>query len=100
MTEGPMIYHPAGLADMTAGMHSFAQELDSIGQEAHNLLAASRDFFSGPHGAQSYAQAQQLINEGIADGKDVIFRHGDTIDGASQAFQAADSTVGQSFQSI
>ncbi|EFG78661.1 hypothetical protein HMPREF0591_1428 [Mycobacterium parascrofulaceum ATCC BAA-614] len=95
-----MIYHPAGLADTTASMHSFAQELETIREQAQNLLASSRDYFSGPHGAESYAQAQQLINEGIQDGKDVIFRHGDVIDQASMAFQAADSTVGQGFQSI
>jgi uncharacterized protein YukE len=98
--DGTMIYNPMGLADLSSGMLSFSQELDQIGQEAHQLLAGSQEFFKGEQGAANYAQAQTLINEGIQDGKDVIMRHGDTIDNASSAFTAADHTVGNSFQSI
>lgn len=96
---GPMIYNPMGLADLSSGMMSFSQELDQIGNEAHQLLANSQEFFQGG-GGQNYAQAQQLINEGIQDGKDVIMRHGDTIDTASSDFHAADQQVGNSFGSI
>jgi uncharacterized protein YukE len=96
--DGTMIYNPAGLADLSSGMLTFAQELDQIGQEAHNLLAASQEFFQGPNGAAQYAQAQQLINEGIADGQEVISRHGNVIDQSSSNFQAADMHVGNSFQ--
>jgi uncharacterized protein YukE len=95
--DGTMIYSPMGMADLTSSLHSFSQELDHIGQEAHQLLAGSQEFFKGPHGAQQYAQAQQLINEGIADGQQVILRHGDTIDTASQNYTNADMTVGNSF---
>jgi uncharacterized protein YukE len=98
--DGTMIYNPMGLADLSSGMMSFSQELDQIGQEAHNLLASSQEFFQGPSGATQYAQAQQLINEGIQDGKDVINRHGSTIDNASSAFQGADMQVGNSFGGI
>ena len=96
--DGAMIYNPAGLADLSSGMLTFAHELDQIGQEAHNLLAASQEFFQGPSGAANYAQAQQLINEGIQDGQEVIARHGNVIDQASSNFQAADFHVGNSFQ--
>ena len=98
--DGAMIYNPAGLADLSSGMLTFAQELDQIGQEAHNLLAASQEFFQGPSGAANYAQAQQLINEGIQDGQEVITRHGNVVDQASASFQAADTHVGASFQGI
>lgn len=98
--DGTMIYNPMGLADLTSSMHSFSQELDQIGQEAHTLLAGSQEFFQGPSGATNYAQAQQLINEGIQDGKDVIMRHGDTIDTASSTYSAGDQQVGTSFSSI
>jgi uncharacterized protein YukE len=98
--SGPITYSPMGLSDLSSGMMSFSQELDQIGTEAHNLLAGSQEFFKGPHGAANYAQAQQLINQGIQDGKDVIMRHGDTIDNASSSMQAADMQVGNSFQSI
>ena len=31
--DGAMIYNPAGLADLSSGMLTFAHELDQIGQE-------------------------------------------------------------------
>src|SRR5882757_219661 len=96
----PMIYSPMGMADLSSGMLSFSGELDQIGQEAHNLLAGSQNFFQGPSGATNYAQAQQLINDGIQDGKDVIMRHGNTVDTASSDFSAADQQVGNSFGGI
>ena len=96
--DGTMIYNKAGLADLTHGLMSFSQELDQIGQEAHQLLAGSQEFFKGDHGAANYAQAQQLINEGIADGKEVIMRHGDALDQSSQDFELADTHVGNGFQ--
>lgn len=48
----------------------------------------------------NYQQAQQLINEGIQDGKDVIARHGSTVDTASSNFSAADLQVGNSFGGV
>jgi uncharacterized protein YukE len=98
--DGTMIYNPMGLADLSSGMLSFSQELDQIGQEAQNLLASSPEFFTSDNGAQQYQQCQQLINEGIQDGKDVIARHGDVIDNASSTFQATDTQVGNSFGGI
>ncbi len=61
--DGTMIYNPMGLSDTVSSLLSFSQELDQIGSEAHNLLAASQEFFQGPNGAVSYSQAQTLINE-------------------------------------
>jgi len=98
--DGTMIYNPMGLADLTSSMVQFSQELDQIGQEAHTLLAGSQEFFQGPHGAVNYQQAQQLINEGIQDGKDVIARHGNVVDTASANFSAADVGVGNSFGGV
>ena len=51
--DGTMIYNPAGLADLSSGMLTFAQELDQIGQEAHSLLAGSQEFFLGPTARRS-----------------------------------------------
>ena len=100
MSDGTMIYNPMGLADLTQQMTAFSQELDQIGQEAHNLLAGSQEFFQGPSGATNYHQAQQLINEGIADGQAVIACHGGAVDTASSNFSAADMHVGNSFGGI
>jgi uncharacterized protein YukE len=100
MSDETMVYNPLAMADVTAQMHSFSQELDDIGQQAQAKLASSREFFSGPHGAEQYAQAQQLIHEGIEDGQRVIRQHGDVIDSSSQNYSGADMTVGNSFGSI
>lgn len=98
--DGTMIYNPMGLADLTSGILSFSQELDQIGQEAQNLLAGSQEFFQGPNGALNYQQAQNLIIEGIQDGKDVLHRHGGTVDNSSMNFCSADVQVGNSFGGI
>jgi uncharacterized protein YukE len=98
--DGTMIYNPMGMADMTSTVLSLSQELDQIGQEAHQLLAGSQEFFQGPSGATNYAQAQNMINEGIQDGKQVMHTHSNTIDNASSSYSAADSHVGNSFGSI
>lgn len=98
--DGTMIYNPMGLADLSSGMVSFSQELEQIGQEAHNLLASSQEFFQGPNGATHYAQAQHLINEGIQDGRDVLHSQGGVVDNVSSAFQAADIHVGNGFAGI
>lgn len=98
--SGPIIYNQMGLADMTSNMISFSQELDQIGQEAQNLLANSREFFQGDHGATAYAQAQTLINEGIEDGKEVIRRHGDAVDFSGASMAGADQQAGNSFSAI
>jgi uncharacterized protein YukE len=100
MSDETMVYNPAGLADLTSQMVTFSQELDQVGQEAHNLLAGSREFFQGPHGAEQYAQAQQMINDGIQDGKEVISRHGNVVDQASTNYMGADMGVGNSFGGI
>jgi uncharacterized protein YukE len=100
MSDGTMRYNPMGLADLTQSMIQFSSELDQIGQEAHTLLAGSQEFFQGPSGATNYHQAQQLINEGIQDGKDVIARHGNAVDIAASNFAGADTHVGNSFGGI
>ena len=98
--DGTMVYNPMGLSDMTATILALSQEMDQIGQEAHSLLASSQDFFQGPSGATNYAQAQNLINEGIQDGKQVMHTHSNTVDAASSSYSAADGQVGNSFGAI
>jgi hypothetical protein len=98
MADGTMIYDKMGLSDMSTGLLSFSQELQQIADEAHGLLAASPEFFQSDNGAANYQQAQQLINDGIQDGKDVIARHGNVIDQSSSNFTAADVNVGNGFQ--
>lgn len=97
MADDTMIYDPMGMSDMTSTILGLSHELDQIGQEAHNLLAASQHFFKGPQGATHYAQAQQAINEGIQDGQRVLHTHSNTIDHASTSYSAADHVVGNSF---
>src|ERR1700682_5837340 len=98
--DGTMIYNPMGMADLSSGMLSFSQELDQIAQEAHGLLSSSPEFFTSDNGAAQYQQCQQLINEGIQDGKEVIARHGNVIDNASSSFTATDFHVGNSFGAV
>lgn len=95
--DGMMRYNVPQLGDHTQALMSFSQELDQIGQEALHELASIQNFFDTEHGSQGYAQAQQLINEGIDDGKQVIARHGDAIDTWTSDFLAQDVAAFNSF---
>jgi len=98
MTE--MIYNKAMLADHSAALLSFSQELDHIAQEAHNLLAGSQEFFQSPQGAAAYAEAQQAITDGINEGREVIARHGDAIDTSATNYEGTDGAAAASFTGI
>jgi uncharacterized protein YukE len=98
--DGTMKYNPAGLSDMSSAMITFSQELEQIAEEAHNLLANSQDFFQGPHGAVNYAQAQQLINQGIQEGKQVLYNQGGVIEEVSSNMSGTDTSVGNGFMSV
>ena len=98
--DGMMRYNVPQLGDHTQALMSFSQELDQIGQEALHELAGIQNFFDTEHGSQAYAQAQQLINEGIDDGKQVIARHGDAIDTSATDYQAQDVSAASSFQGL
>ena len=91
---------PMGMADMTHAMVSFSQELDSLGQEAHNLLATSQEYFTSHGAGQAYQQVQNLVNQGIADGQQVIQRHGNAVDTAAAAYHGTDMHNASGFQSI
>ena len=95
-----MRYNKMGLSDMSSGLMSFSQELQQIGDEAKGLLGSSPEFFQTDNGAQNYQQCQQLINDGIEDGKAVIARHGDVIDQSSTNFTATDVGVGNQFSGV
>lgn len=97
----PMIkYDKAGLADYTHGLTSYSAELDDIAQQAMNILGGISEYFTTDNASVSYAQVQQMINEGIQQGKEVIFRHGDAVNTSSEEFTARDISAGNSFGAI
>jgi hypothetical protein len=98
--DGTMIYHPAGIVDMSATILSVSQQLDQIGEEALHLLAGSQNFFTGPHGATQYAQAQDLINQGIAEGKNVLFNQSGVVQDVGHNMSGTDTMVGNGFMSV
>ncbi len=98
MTDGHMRYNFAGLADYTSAMMSYSQELDQIGQEALHELAGIQAFFNTEHGSVGYQQAQNMIIEGINDGKSVIASHGDAVDTSASDYMAQDISAYNSFQ--
>lgn len=98
--DGTMIYHPAGIVDLSSTIISVSQQLDQIAEEAHHLLAGSQDFFQGPQGATQYAQAQHLINQGIQEGKSVLYNQGGVVEEVGQNMSNTDTAVGNGFMSV
>jgi len=97
--DGTMIYHQAGMADLSTTIISVSQQLDQIAEEAHNLLAGSQHFFQGPSGATAYHQVQDLINQGIQEGKQVLNNHGAVVQDVSQNMANTDTINGNNFMS-
>jgi uncharacterized protein YukE len=93
-------YHPGAIGDYTHGLATYSAELDNIAQQAQNLLAGLGDHWDTAHGSVSYTQVQQMINEGIQEGKDVIARHGMAVDTSLQEFVGQDIAAGNSFGSV
>ena len=81
MTDGTMIYNPTG-----PGRHEQRHDVLQPGARPDRPGGAAtcwrprRSSSKASTAPRSYHQCQQLINEGIQDGKDVIMRHGDVID--------------------
>jgi uncharacterized protein YukE len=90
-------YNPAGIADYTASLNGFSGELDNIEAMAQNRLAGIAEFFDTDHASMAYTDAQMLINQGIAEGKEVILRHGGAVDAASTEFISQDAASAQTF---
>ena len=96
--DGTMQYNFPGLHDLVDGMSTYSGELHQIGEEAMQELANIHGFFDSDHGSVAYAQAQNMIIEGINEGRAVIARHGDAVDTSAQEFMNQDISAGQSFQ--
>jgi uncharacterized protein YukE len=92
-------YHPGAIGDYTHGLSTYSTELDNIASQAQNILAGLHEYFDTQHGSVSYTQVQQMINEGIQEGKDVINRHGNAVDTALQEMVSMDIQAGNSFGS-
>ena len=50
--------------------------------------------------AVAYAQAQNLINQGIQEGKQVLYNQGGVIEDVSSNMTGTDTSVGNGFMSI
>jgi uncharacterized protein YukE len=93
-------YHTAGIADYTHGLMTYSQELDDVVAQALNTLNGLSEFFATEQASVSHAQAQQMIMDGINEGKEVIARHGSAVDTASTEFTGFDHSAAGTFQSI
>ena len=97
MSGDRITYNVPSLADYTASLMSFSQELDQIQQEAMHELSGLQSYYETEQGAPAYTAAQTEINRGIEEGQMVIRSHGDAVDTAAQGLQAADAAAASRF---
>jgi hypothetical protein len=83
--DGTMVYHGAGIAELSSHTISISQRVDQAGQEAINLVAGSPEYFQGPNGAEAYREVMHLIGQAIAECHQVLhtMSHTDTMNGAN-----------------
>ena len=98
--SGPINYHSAGIADYTHSVMTLAQELESIGEQARNIVSGLGEHFSTMQGSVSHEEAQQLIMQGINEGKEVFMRHSSTVDQAANEFVGFDHSAASTFGSV
>ncbi|BBZ15021.1 hypothetical protein [Mycobacterium branderi] len=100
MEDGMLKYHPGMIGDYTHSLMTYSSELDNIASQAQNILAGLHEYFDTQHGSTAYTQVQQMINDGIQEGRDVIQRHGNAVDTSLANFVSQDHSAGNSFMSI
>jgi uncharacterized protein YukE len=89
-------YHPQALPDYVNTVAQSSAQLDDIRSQAQNILNGVREFFDSM-GADSFINAQMMINSGIDEGKEIIMRHSTTVDGMHQEMIAQDVSAANSF---
>jgi ABC-type Zn uptake system ZnuABC Zn-binding protein ZnuA len=98
--DGMMRYNPALGADYTAAVHNYSAQLDSLRQEALTKLNQIAHAFDTEHGSVQHAQAQQMINDAIDDGKETMLRQAAAVDTGFSDFGGQDISAGNSFTTI
>ena len=97
MQDDVLKYNPAGIADYTHALATFAGEFENVRSQCLNLLAGLHEYFDTHQASISYVDAQNLINQGIDEGQQVIMRHGNAVDTASVDFASQDAASAQTF---
>jgi uncharacterized protein YukE len=90
-------YAPGALQDYAHSIGTFAGQLEQIEQEAANTINGLKDHFDSM-GGDAFHTAHMLINQGIQEGKDIIYRHGNTVGTVTDQMVGQDYTAAQSFQ--
>jgi uncharacterized protein YukE len=89
-------YNHAAVADYVHAVASASGQLDEIRGQAQHALALVQSALHGNTG-DSYTQCQQLINQGIDAGQEVIRRHSMTVDNSHQDMMGTDSSSAAMF---
>src|SRR5258708_29172279 len=89
--------HPAAIGDYTHALATFSGELDEIANTALHTLAGIPEYFDTDAASMAYTDAQNLIVQGINEGKEVILRHGNAVDTASADYLATDAASANGF---
>ena len=90
------VYNPQALPDYVSTVSQVSGQLEDIRSQAQNVLNGVREFFDSM-GADSFINAQQMINQGIDEGQQIIMRHSTTVDTMHQEMIAQDASAANSF---
>ncbi|TXI55753.1 WXG100 family type VII secretion target [Mycolicibacterium mageritense] len=82
-------YAPGVMAQQVQMVNETSQVLDDIEQRALQKLAAVKEFWDS-QGSTAYEDAQQIITNGINEGKQVLQRQAHVTDNSHQEAMATD----------
>jgi uncharacterized protein YukE len=89
-------YNPQALPDYVNSVAQVSGQLEDVRSQAQNVLNGVREFFDS-QGADSFINAQMMINQGIDEGQEIIMRHSTTVDTMHQEMIAQDVSAANSF---
>jgi uncharacterized protein YukE len=96
MNSDGFTYHPQAIPDYVQSVATVSGHLEDIRAQAQSVLNGVREYFDS-QGADAFIHAQQLINQGIDEGQQIIMRHSTTVDSMHQDMIAQDMSAANSF---
>lgn len=95
MFSGGFEYAPTVLPQQVAMVTQTSHVLDDIEQRALQKLAAVKEFWDS-QGSTAYEDAQQIITNGIREGKEVLQRQASVTDHSHQEAMGTDAAAANS----
>ncbi len=96
---GAFEYNPSVLPQQIQMVSQTSHTLDDIENRARSFLAATQDFWDS-QGSTAYRDAQNIISQGIQEGREVLLNQANATDGSHQNSMGIDAAAANAISAI